>query len=421
MADYQALLKRAEVGEAAAEFAIGNAWHVGLLGVKVDLVKAVYWYERAAHQGRVDAQVNLGVIHIRDLPLAGRPKDAATACAWFSLAANQGDTDAMRYLAGILLRGDGIAADPARAVELYEQAIVAGDSKARSELASAYQEGEGVPQDRARAAELYKQGADSGDATLQFNLAVCYLKGNGVNADAAEARRHFQLAAEAGHPTAQYNYGTQLMQSGSDQEGVTWILKAAAQGELVALHQAAVNYRTGRGVEQNFETALEYFRRAADREHRDSEYQLGLMFAEGLGMEAPRPDLAADWYQRALLQGHPDAAHNLGILWAKGTGVPEDLSHAFALFLCAVSFGNDDAMHSAALSGAQLGKLPEAAMWGLLAIARSPSASTEKLLGMLETDLGAEGFAAARQRAAEWKRDETPQVFHVQKRAPGRE
>ena len=45
---------------------MGVVYQQGLSGEKVDLDKAVYWFEKAAKRGEEDAKYNLGVIYISD-------------------------------------------------------------------------------------------------------------------------------------------------------------------------------------------------------------------------------------------------------------------------------------------------------------------------------------------------------------------
>lgn len=58
--------KDAENGVPVAQYNMGVVYQQGLSGEKVDLDKAVYWFEKAAKRGEEDAKYNLGVIYISD-------------------------------------------------------------------------------------------------------------------------------------------------------------------------------------------------------------------------------------------------------------------------------------------------------------------------------------------------------------------
>ena len=53
------------------------------------------WYRKAAEQGQVDAQYNLGSFYRKGW---GVPKDYAEAVKWYRKAAEQGDEDAKAAL-----------------------------------------------------------------------------------------------------------------------------------------------------------------------------------------------------------------------------------------------------------------------------------------------------------------------------------
>ena len=97
----------AEKGDVEAQLKLADSYYEGddYVGVSKDLRKAAQWYRKAAEQGVVDAQFNLGVMYGNG---EGVPKDAVQAYAWFSLSAAQGDehaararTDLQRYMTAV--------------------------------------------------------------------------------------------------------------------------------------------------------------------------------------------------------------------------------------------------------------------------------------------------------------------------------
>ncbi|MDD5718036.1 MAG: tetratricopeptide repeat protein [Sulfuricurvum sp.] len=64
------------------------------------------------------------------------------------------------------------------------------------------------------------------------------------------------------------------------------------------------------------------------RGDRVAQYQTGVMYERGLGVEA-NASQAAQWYKKSALQGYIDSQYNLGILYATGRGVEQ--SDAFAI------------------------------------------------------------------------------------------
>ena len=64
------LLHHAQSGDADAQYTLGNAYHFGA-GVTKQLPVAMRWYLKAAAQGHRDAQVNLGLMFLQELPRVG--------------------------------------------------------------------------------------------------------------------------------------------------------------------------------------------------------------------------------------------------------------------------------------------------------------------------------------------------------------
>lgn len=66
--------------------------------LRKDEAEAVRWYRKAADQGDVGAQLNLGVMYDNG---QGVPKDEAEAYKWFLLAGAQGNESARKNISTI--------------------------------------------------------------------------------------------------------------------------------------------------------------------------------------------------------------------------------------------------------------------------------------------------------------------------------
>jgi TPR repeat protein len=65
----------------------------------VNYEKAFEWYEKAAEQGRAEAQYNLGVMYYHGQAV---DQDDSMAMRWYAKAAAQGDVDAQARIDGIV-------------------------------------------------------------------------------------------------------------------------------------------------------------------------------------------------------------------------------------------------------------------------------------------------------------------------------
>jgi putative methionine-R-sulfoxide reductase with GAF domain len=94
------LRKRAELGDAYAQWMLGTRFHNGE-GVPQDDAQAMRWFVRAAEQGYIDAQATSGAYY-----WAGRGvhKDLSKAYFWSTVALNQGDSSMESRLQGLALQ-----------------------------------------------------------------------------------------------------------------------------------------------------------------------------------------------------------------------------------------------------------------------------------------------------------------------------
>ena len=79
---------------------------------------------------------------------------------------------------------------------------------------------------------------------------------------------------------------------------------------------------------RDYETAVEWFRRAAGRGNADAQYNLGVLYIQGKGVPQWFAE-AARWFRMAAEQGEGSAQYSLGIMHKEGDGVPRDSVQAY--------------------------------------------------------------------------------------------
>lgn len=104
--------------------------------------KAVYWFRKAAEQGYVPAQCNLGVFL-----LSGIKKDEKQAVVWLRKAAEKGSSQAQYELGYCYNYPIGVNKDPKQAFYWYRKAAEQGHRDAIFELWQCYEKGLGVTKD----------------------------------------------------------------------------------------------------------------------------------------------------------------------------------------------------------------------------------------------------------------------------------
>ncbi|MCI0400399.1 MAG: sel1 repeat family protein [Gammaproteobacteria bacterium] len=92
---------------------------------------------------------------------------------------------------------------------------------------------------------------------------------------------------------------------------------------------------------------------AEGSEHEYAEYYLAVMYANGQGVEQNFEE-AAKWYRKAAEHGIPQAQYRLANLYVDGKGVPQDFEMAYAWYSTAAHQGHSGAAESVPAAEAML-------------------------------------------------------------------
>jgi len=109
-----------------------------------------------------------------------------------------------------------------------------------------------------------------------------------------------------GDPVAQNQWGYELLKGigklQNVEEGLSWIRKAANQGDKKAIYNLAVIYQSGKYVELDLGKSFSLMSEAARIGLPEAQTGLGLMYEKGRGT-APDMNEALYWYRRAAMFG----------------------------------------------------------------------------------------------------------------------
>jgi TPR repeat protein len=157
--------------------------------------------------------------------------------------------------------------------------------------------------------------AESGDAHAQTEAALAFLRGDGVDADPMAAIRWSETAAAKGDPNAQFILAS-LYAEGvkpNPERAFRWFSTAAARGNAKAMHNLAMAYLNGQGVEKDTAAAVNWLVKAANSGYRDSAFDLAVLYERGEGV-ARSPQDALKWYDTAVSLGDSQAAERAKFL-----------------------------------------------------------------------------------------------------------
>jgi TPR repeat protein len=112
----------------------------------------------------------------------------------------------------------------------------------------------------------------------------------------------------------------------------------AEASDASAQFNLGIMYDNGLGVPQDDAEADKWYRLAADQGHATAQYNLGVMYHQGDGVQQDKAE-AVRWYRLAADQGVADAQFNLGVMYRDGLGVTQDYVEATRWFLSAAKLG----------------------------------------------------------------------------------
>jgi TPR repeat protein len=138
-ATFTALKAKAEAGDRKAQVDVANAYHLGEKGMIKNEALALRWYERAAKQGCVSAQRELGVLYHFS-------KDYKQMLYWLEKSATAKDKFSQVKLGILYQSGQGVSKDKDKALYWYQQASNQGHYYGSFLIGKMYQEEQNIKQ-----------------------------------------------------------------------------------------------------------------------------------------------------------------------------------------------------------------------------------------------------------------------------------
>ncbi|MBE6074259.1 MAG: hypothetical protein E7202_06980 [Selenomonas ruminantium] len=301
------LQQAAEQGDAEAQLWLGFCYEEGC-GIAQDAKKAVDCYKRAARVGLARAQFELGACY-RDG--RGTAKNEKEAFEWFKKAARQGEAYAANAVGLCYLDGIGVSGNLGEAFAWFKKSAENGFSWGMYNLGMAYQNSWGTVKDDTKAFTWYKRAYEQGLAAAAYRIGLCYEDGRGVpKADRKTAEKWFKIAADAGDEDAQ----AKLTEIRKIQD----MIGEANSNDSFAAYEMGLRFEEGRGVDQDYAAAQEYFLQAAANGHVEAQIKVGQYYRDGTVTR----DLvrACQWFSNAAMQQSAEGQFLYGLSLMNGMG-----------------------------------------------------------------------------------------------------
>ena len=94
-----------------------------------------------------------------------------------------------------------------------------------------------------------------------------------------------QTSEDGESPEEMFNVAMKYYKEGKYHEAAYWYEKAANQGYAQAQYNLGLCYGNGQGVEEDYEKAVFWFEKAANQGYAEAQYFLGWCYENGIGVK----------------------------------------------------------------------------------------------------------------------------------------
>lgn len=284
------------------------------------------------------------------------PRNFKEAFRWYhDLAWLNGNNTAQNMVGFMYATGIGgaVERDQAKALMYHEFAAEAGNTRSEMTLAYRYHTGIGTPKDcdhailyykkvADKAIEYYRSGPPGGNALIRESYRWADEEG-GVYGPGASVSSSGQNARDAANAAPE----------ASVEDILEYLDLMSRKGELKATYTLGkMNFEGARGLPRNFRRAMRYFKvvtkkywnkdgsvnssppAGLDKLASKAAGHIGLMYLRGEGVEQNYPT-ALTWFRRGVANGDPLCQHWMGLVYLNGYGVPQDAFKASQYFKAA--------------------------------------------------------------------------------------
>ena len=379
---------QATKGDSNAQYQLGLMYRSGA-GIEQNKYQAIHWLTRAADADNTQAQYALAMIYREN---ADSPQDEKKAVSWYQRAANSGHADAQYSLGLLYANGDGIKQNTILANKWFKQSAEQGNMAAKVALIAsgkssspattqlaAIEPTSVTPKILPKVATPASASASPKVIELTAPPETTFVNNDVKPKNAAivtaqeEPQEQIRVASitapprvrqpvqndaaapatveEVSKPQAKASVSPSTVDTPSHQSrqlddksdiDVAGIQQGARAGKAKSQLLLGSLYEEGKGgMQQDYIKAAEWYRKSADQGYSQAQYNLGLLYEDGKGMEQDYYE-ASQWYKRAANNGFSEAQNNLGVLYIMGKGVIKNINNAELMFRRSADQGNEN-------------------------------------------------------------------------------
>lgn len=144
---------------------------------------------------------------------------------------------------------------------------------------------------------------------------------------------------------AHFEAGLKALDANNMPQAFQEFLAAAKEGHADSQFNVALMYEQGLGVSKNEKEAFFWYGKSASQGNAGAQFNLGVLYENGIGTTIDYAK-ANEWYRKASEQGDGLAIGNLGMLYIRGQGVQENKVAGMALLLTSATMDTSPENHA---------------------------------------------------------------------------
>lgn len=333
----------AETGNAEALYWIGTE-----LYLDEEYEEAVKWLNQAAEQDMPQAIGYLGKCYYFG---NGVSQDVNKAFQLFQQAKRCGAGWIYRLLGDCFYNGYGTEKDLKQAWEYYQQGVDKKDKIAIIRAGDMLDKGGEGTQNKKLVFQMYQIAAELGSVEGKRKTGICFWEGKGVARSLQEAERYFRQAVQMGDNWAKLMLGILLLEKRKgepDQETIREVqgfFRDAAENKIdtACIWAAKINLIYN-ADEKYYKEGYEWLKKALDQDDTKAEAMdlMGTCLATGIGVKKNISE-AVEWFKKAAEKNEPKGCLHLSDCYQEGIGVRKNTYEAERWRERAAEAGNSQA------------------------------------------------------------------------------
>ncbi len=262
------------------------------------------------------------------------------AFKWACRAEKQNYAPAQDLKGTLCYKGCGTEQSFEEAFKLHKKSVENGYTLAYWQTAFMLNMGLGCEQSFEESVKLLKKGIENGYFKLNYELGLIYEENN------RKLDKSLSLAIQYYEKIADYSgdacyrlgmiYCDGINGKSDYQEAVKWFQKAADKNSTAAIQQIGRMHYFGLGLpKSDFKEARRLYEQAAQKGNGDAQYVLGYLYLFGLGGKIDE-EMAFVWLKKAAYQGNFFSQRHLGDIYMRR----KDYEAAFEMFRLSAAQGD---------------------------------------------------------------------------------